>query len=131
MRTEHAPKKAQAVAKSAGSRPETALADAGLRSGAQLTPWSGSGVEVILARGREGKRQAQRGADQLPHMAAMAAQLHTDEGRGKYRRRKAIVEPPQAWIQRVRGFRQFSFRGIEKPLAARSSSRALRCMCGD
>ena len=32
----------------------------------------------------------------------------------KYRRRKAIVEPPNAWIKQVLGFRQFSFKGIDK-----------------
>ena len=44
----------------------------------------------------------------------MAAKLQSAEGQAKYRRRKAIVEPPNAWIKRVLGFRQFSFRGIDK-----------------
>jgi hypothetical protein len=44
----------------------------------------------------------------------MAAKLQSDEGRAKYRRRKAIVEPPNAWITQVVGFRQFSMRGLNK-----------------
>ena len=36
------------------------------------------------------------------------------QGQDKYRRRKAIVEPPNAWIKQVLGFRQFSFKGIDK-----------------
>jgi hypothetical protein len=91
-----------------------ALADAGYRSKATLAQLSDSGIEVIVALGREGKPQVQLDAGKLPHTAAMAAKLQTDEGRGKYRRRKAIVEPPNAWIKQVLGFRQFSFRGIEK-----------------
>ena len=104
----------EAVEKNAGSKPEAALADAGYRSEATLAQLSESGIEVIVALGREGKRQVQLDADKLPHTAAMAVKLQTDEGRDKYRRRKAIVEPPNAWIKQVMGFRQFSFRGIEK-----------------
>lgn len=44
----------------------------------------------------------------------MAAKLKTQPGQDKYRRRKAIVEPPNAWIKQVLGFRQFSFKGIDK-----------------
>jgi hypothetical protein len=91
-----------------------ALADAGYRSEATLAQLSQSGSEEIVALGREGKRQVQLDAGKPPHTAAMAAKLQTDEGRSKHRRRKAIVEPPEAWIKQVLGFRQFSFRGIEK-----------------
>jgi hypothetical protein len=93
---------------------EVALADAGYRSEATLVQLSESGIEVIVALGREGKRQVQLDAVKLPHTAAMAAKLQTDEGRSKYRRRKAIVESPNAWVKQVLGFRQFIFRGIEK-----------------
>ena len=40
----------------------------------------------------------------------MADKLDSPEDRAKYRRRKAIVEAPDAWIKQVMGFRQFSFR---------------------
>ena len=39
------------------------------------------------------------------------AELQTREGQDTYRRRKAIVEPPNAWIQQVVRFRQFSLTG--------------------
>ncbi len=44
----------------------------------------------------------------------MAAKMDHPDGRARYRRRKAIVEPPNAWIKQVLGFRQFSLRGVEK-----------------
>ena len=104
----------EAVARNTGHHPEVALADAGYRSEAVLAQLSGSPTEVIVALGREGKRQATLNANKLAHTAAMAAKLQSAEGRAKYRRRKAIVEPPNGWIKQVLGFRQFSFRGIEK-----------------
>jgi transposase len=103
-----------AVQRNTGSTPAVALADAGYRSEATLAQLSDCAVEVIVALGREGKRQVKIDADKLPHTAAMATKLQSDDGRGKYRRRKAIVEPPNAWIKQVLGFRQFSFRGIDK-----------------
>ena len=103
-----------AVARNTGHHPEVALADAGYRSEAVLAQLSGSPTEVIVALGREGKKQASINADKLPHTAAMATKLQSAEGRAKYRRRKAIVEPPNGWIKQVLGFRQFSFRGIDK-----------------
>lgn len=104
----------EAAKANTGSDPEVVLADAGYRSEAALAQLSGSGIEVIVALGREGKHQVGIDADKLPHTAAMAAKLQTDDGREKYRRRKAIVEPPNAWIKQVLGFRQLSLRGIEK-----------------
>ena len=103
-----------AVARNTGHHPEVALADAGYRSEAVLAQLSASPTEVIVALGREGKKQTTLNADKLPHTAAMATKLQSAEGRAKYRRRKAIVEPPNGWIKQVLGFRQFSFRGIDK-----------------
>ena len=64
-----------------------ALADAGYRSEAVLAQLSGSPTEVIVALGREGKKQTTLNADKLPHTAAMATKLQSAEGRAKYRRR--------------------------------------------
>ena len=44
----------------------------------------------------------------------MAAKLQTASGKQRYRRRKAIVEPPNGWIKHIMGFRQFSLRGLKK-----------------
>ena len=103
-----------AVKSNTGQVPEVLLADAGYRSEAVLAQLSGKQVEVIVALGREGKKQLEIDARKHPHTAAMAAKLKTQPGQDKYRRRKAIVEPPNAWIKQVLGFRQFSFKGIDK-----------------
>jgi transposase len=104
----------EAVARNTGTVPAVALADAGYRSEAVLAYLSTSGTEAIVALGREGKRQVSIHPEQLPHTAAMAVKLDTPQGSARYRRRKAIVEPPNAWIKHILGFRQFSFRGVEK-----------------
>ena len=103
-----------AAVRNTGVNPGVVLADAGYLSEAVLEQLSASNTEVIVALGREGKSQAGINPDKRPLTAAMAVKLQSAEGQAKYRRRKAIVEPPNAWIKQVLGFRQFSFRGIEK-----------------
>jgi transposase len=103
-----------AVARNTGHHPVVALADAGYRSEAVLAQLSASPTKVIVALGREGKKQTTLNADKRPHTAAMATKLQSAEGRAKYRRRKTIVEPPNGWIKQVLGFRQFNFTGIDK-----------------
>jgi transposase len=44
----------------------------------------------------------------------MRARLETPEGRARYARRKATVEPVFGQVRACRGFRQFSFRGLVK-----------------
>jgi len=104
----------EAVQLNTGASPEVGLADAGYRSEAVLQQLSTSPTEVIVALGREGRKSMAIDPDKLPHTAAMAAKLQSADGQAKYRRRKAIVEPPNAWIKQVLGFRQFSFRGVDK-----------------
>lgn len=105
-----------AVERNTGRSPAVVLADAGYRSEAALARLSERAptTEVIVALARQGKRQVEVDAGRLPHTAAMAAKLEHADSRGSYRRRKAIVEPPNAWIRQVLGFRQFSLRGVEK-----------------
>jgi transposase len=104
----------QAVAANMGTLPQQALADAGFRSEATLAKVADLPCEVIVALGREGREQAAIDAEKHPHTVAMAARLQTAAGKDAYRRRKAIVEPPNGWIKAVLGFRQFSFRGFKK-----------------
>ena len=110
------PRMLAAVERNAGQAAELALADAGYRNEAALAQLAQSApdTELIVALGREGKQRVRVDAADLPHTAAMAAKLGTAEGISRYRRRKAIVEPPNAWIKQVLGFRQFSLRGVEK-----------------
>jgi transposase len=110
------PRMVAAVERNTGGVPAVVLADAGYRSEAALARLAESApaTDVLVALGREGKRQVGIDAGRLPHSAAMAAKMEHPDGRGRYRRRKAIVEPPNAWIKQVLGFRQFSLRGVEK-----------------
>jgi len=103
-----------AVKANTGLVPEQALADAGYRSEDNFQVLAGSSIDLVIAMGREGKRCAEVDAKTSPHTAAMAAKLHTDEGRVAYRKRKWIAEPPNGWIKSVLGFRQFSLRGLHR-----------------
>ena len=55
----------------------------------------------------------------------MRSRLAGEEGRALYARRKAVVEPVNGQIKQARGFRQFSFRGLE----AVEAEWALVCLC--
>ena len=103
-----------AVKHNTGRDAELALADAGYRSEAVFEHLASSSTELVVALGREGRQQAAIDAGKLPFTAAMALKLQSAQGRASYRRRKVIVEPPNAWIKQVLGFRQFSLRGIDK-----------------
>ena len=104
----------EAVKVNTGKAPEQALADAGYRSEDNFQALAGSGTELVVAMGREGKRCAEVDAQKTPHTAAMAAKLQTEAGKAAYRRRKWIAEPPNGWIKGVLGFRQFSLRGLHR-----------------
>ena len=49
-----------------------------------------------------------------PVLVAMEQKLRTPEGRRRYLRRQASVEPVVGIIKRVLGFEQFSLRGLQK-----------------
>jgi transposase len=104
----------QAVKANTGQAPEQALADAGYRSEDNCKALAGSGTELVVAMGREGKRSAEVDAQKSPYTAAMVAKLQTDAGKAAYRKRKWIAEPPNGWIKSVLGFRQFSLRGLHR-----------------
>jgi transposase len=105
-----------AIERNTGAAAAVVLADAGYRNEAAFARLAESAplTQLIVALGREGKRRVSLDAGTLPHTVAMAAKLDSPEGRSRYRRRKAIVEPANAWIKQVLGFRQFSLRGVEK-----------------
>jgi hypothetical protein len=104
----------KAVKDNTGQAPEQMLADAGYRSEKNLEDLAGSGIDVVVALGREGKLCAEVDAQKSPLTASMAAKLQTAEGKAAYRRRKWIAEPPNGWIKSVLGFRQFSLRGLHR-----------------
>jgi transposase len=104
----------QAVKNNTDAFPRQGLADAGYRSEDNFEQLAGLPIELVVALGREGKRQAQIDPDTHPHTAAMADKLQTNAGKTAYRRRKWIAEPPNGWIKSVLGFRQFSLRGLHR-----------------
>ena len=108
------PRMLQAVKDNLGSVPAQALADAGYKAEAVFDALHGSGCELVVALGREGKQALRFNPQRSPHTAAMAAKLQTGEGKAAYRRRKWIAEPPNGWIKNVLGFRQFSLRGLHR-----------------
>ena len=67
-------------------------------------------IAAYISLGREGNAAA---SPNPVHLATqrMAARLMSAEGKARYRRRKAIVEPVIGWIKAVLGFRRFSVRG--------------------
>lgn len=104
----------QAVQDTLGALPEQVLADAGYKSEAVFEALTESGCDLVVAVGREGKDPLRFDPERLPHTAAMAARLRTEQGKAAYRRRKWIAEPPNGWIKNVLGFRQFSLRGLHR-----------------
>lgn len=106
-----------AVKNNFGLLPKRVLGDAGFRSEdgfAKLATQKYEGMEVLVALGREGKKQTAMDASKYPATVRMAERLASEQGQAYYRRRKAIVEPVFGWIKHAMGFRQFSLRGIEK-----------------
>ena len=103
-----------AIKANVGESPAQALADAGYRNEAVFEQLNQSGVELIVALGREGKAQVQIDAARRPRTVAMQEKLTSEAGQTAYRKRKWIAEPPNGWIKAVLGFRQFSLRGLEK-----------------
>ncbi len=93
-----------------GGAPTDVLADAGYRGEGTFQTLEARGITAYISLGHE-VRPAK--APNPAHLATqrMAARLATDDGRARYRRRKAIVEPVIGWIKAVLGFRRFSVRG--------------------
>lgn len=104
----------RAVRDNLGRLPEQALADTGYKCEAVFEAWAGSGCDLVVALGREGKRALRFDPERSPRTAAMAVKLQSAAGRAAYRRRKWIAEPPNGWIKNVLGFRQFSLRGLPR-----------------
>jgi len=104
----------QAVQDTCYTAPEVVLADAGFRAEKVFEQLAQHPTELVVAIGREGHDALKIDPEKYPRTAAMAAKLASREGEAAYRRRKAIVEPPNGWIKHIIGFRQFSFRGLAK-----------------
>jgi len=111
-----APMLAQVVA-NCGQAPAVASADSGYFSRENVEACAAHGVDAHIAVGRDPAQTSPASQSPTPAQqarAAMAAKLKTAEGKAIYARRKCIVEPAFGQIKQARGFRRFSFRGLEK-----------------
>ena len=98
------------------------LADNGYFSSDNCTIVERAGITPYIAAGREkhNMKLEDRFSDPPPlpedadYKATMRHRLKTKVGRALYAARKSTVEPVFGIIKHVLGFRQFSFRGIER-----------------
>ncbi|MHC4895183.1 MAG: transposase [Planctomycetota bacterium] len=109
---------ARRVVENTGQAPEVLTADAGY--------WSKDGVSAVQAlesrplvatrAGRRTERGRPTGIGPPPAPLTdkewMTWHLDMEPNRAIYRKRKSTVEPVFGQIKEVRGFRQFSFRGL-------------------
>ena len=112
-----------------GEAPANATADAGYwRPGVEAQARAlGTEAWVATARKPQGtspKTDAAVRQDASPR-ERMRARVASEYGRALYARRKAVVEPVNGQIKQARGFRRFSFRGLE----AVEAEWALVCAC--
>ena len=102
-----------------GRKPEAVSADAGYWSEANVNDERVRGINLHIATGRQkhgGKVEPTMGPppDDAAAKEAMQHKLRTAEGSRVYAMRKAIVEPVFGQIKERRGFRRFSFRGLDQ-----------------
>jgi transposase len=111
-----APMLGQVVA-NCGQAPAVASADNGYFSRENAEACAAQGVDAYIAVGRDAAKTPPPSESLSPTKqarATMAAKLKTAAGKAIYARRKCIVEPAFGQIKQARGFRRFSFRGLEK-----------------
>ncbi len=105
-----------------GTKPDILSADAGYFSEDNLTDEQLKGIDLYVPPNRQ-KHGNDPPPPELPNVIddtikeKMRNKLQTDAGKKIYARRKAIVEPVFGQIKEARGFRRFSFRGLEKVAA--------------
>ncbi len=100
---------------------ETMLTDNGFFSEANVEATENSGIEPLMALGREAHHQllAERmykpeiPAPDVSALERMGYRLKTAKGKALYGKRKSTVEPVFGQIKQMMGFRQFMLRGLE------------------
>jgi transposase len=106
-----------------GRLPEKVTADSGYFSTAAVTCKALSSVDLYVTpdRSKQTEELAELPAASPPPfeldqgvIALMREKLKTEIGRATYKQRKMIVEPVFGQVKEVRGFRRFSFRGLQK-----------------
>jgi len=103
-----------------GQKPKNISADSGYFSETNITTLQSDGINAYIATGKQkhGETPPVNSRGRIPKNATikerMTRKLRTVRGRCTYSKRKEIVEPVFGQIKEVRGFRRFSFRGLEK-----------------
>jgi transposase len=106
-----------------GRLPEVVTADSGYFSTAAVSNEALGGVDFYVTpdRGKTTEKHEAPGEKSPPvveleqdAITRMREKLRTVSGRDIYRKRKMIVEPVFGQVKEVRGFRRFSFRGLQK-----------------
>jgi len=110
------------VAANCGAVPATVSADAGYFSAANVTDPRLAGVDLHVPPDRQKHGAPALDASgplalEAPVIAQMRHKLQTPAGHDVYARRKAVVEPVFGQSKEVRGFRRFSFRGLQQVAA--------------
>jgi transposase len=105
-----------------GRKPEVVSADAGYWSEANVTGEGVAGIDLHIATGRQKHGEPIETATGPPPeeasvQEAMRHKLRTEAGQAIYKMRKAIVEPVFGQTKERRGFRRFSFRGMDNVCA--------------
>jgi Transposase DDE domain len=116
----------EAVSHNLGQKPQSVLADRGYINGPIIEQIQAQGIEAYVALSAEAcerrpydlrcedKRRENPRQYIAPVLVAMEQKLRSPEGRRRYLRRQASVEPVVGIIKRVLGFEQFSLRGLQK-----------------
>lgn len=95
------------------AKPGRVLADAGYRSEDNFAQLEQRKIDGYVSLGREGK-SGPKTKENAAATQRMADKLASEQGRERYRHRKAVVEPVFGWIKSAIGFRSFLLRGLEK-----------------
>jgi hypothetical protein len=116
----------KAVSHNVGQKPQAVLADRGYLNGPMIEQIQGQGIEAYVALSAEAHERrrydlrCEKQRREKPRqykaavLVAMEQKLRTPEGRARYLRRQASVEPVFGIIKKVLGFEQFSLRGLQK-----------------
>jgi transposase len=116
----------EAVSQNLGQKPEAVLADRGYINGPAIEQIQGQGIDAYVALSAEAherrpydlrcedKRRENPRQYTAPVLVAMEQKLRSPEGRRRYLRRQASVEPVVGIIKKVLGFEQFLLRGLQK-----------------
>ena len=101
-----------------GRKPEAISADAGYWSEENVTDERAVGMDLHIATGRQKHGEpldavSESPPEEISVKQRMQHKLRTEAGHAIYKMRKAIVEPVFGQIKERRGFRRFSFRGVD------------------